>query len=127
MSPTRITLIDDNPIITDAYREALVHHGFEVEVAHTGTEGINLVRQSKPDIVLLDILLHDLDGLAVLEQFKKDPETASIPVFIVTMDDHKVTQSRALSLGAHAYYHKDNLSIDSLAEHIHSLIHTSHS
>jgi CheY-like chemotaxis protein len=83
----RILIIDDQPDSTRLLQELLQEHGhYRVFAAHTGPEGISLVARRQPDLIILDLRMPDMDGFAVLNELRTRPETASIPVVVVTSD-----------------------------------------
>jgi DNA-binding response OmpR family regulator len=80
----KIALIDDNLDLRMGYRQVLAHAGYEVLCARDGEEGLRLVRDHPPDIVLLDLLLPARSGLDVLRALKADARTAHIPVLVLS-------------------------------------------
>jgi len=100
----RILIIEDYAVLARMYQNKLRADGFEVEVALDGEEGERMIKELKPDLVLLDIMLPKKDGLEVLEEVKKAPETAHIPVILLTnLGGPSETIERGLQLGAVAY------------------------
>jgi two-component system, OmpR family, response regulator VicR len=79
-----ILCIEDEPEMIDLIRLILERRGFNVQGAAGGTEGIKKVRELRPDLVLLDLMMPDLDGWEVYQQMKADEATRSIPVIVVT-------------------------------------------
>ncbi|MDJ0589799.1 MAG: response regulator [Pleurocapsa sp. MO_226.B13] len=85
MTNKRILVIDDDEDIQDVALVALeVVGGWEVITASSGGEGIRLAATEKPDAILLDVMMPDLDGIATLEQLKANPTTQAIPVIFLT-------------------------------------------
>ena len=85
MTNKRILVIDDDEDIQDVALVALeVVGGWEVITASSGGEGIRLAATEKPDAILLDVMMPDLDGIATLEQLKANPATQAIPVIFLT-------------------------------------------
>ena len=80
----RVVCIEDEPEMIDLVRLILGRKGFEVIGADGGIEGLEKVRTEKPDLVLLDLMMPDLDGWEVYQQIKADPELRDIPVVVVT-------------------------------------------
>lgn len=78
----RILIVDDDPIIRRVYRSRLELDGFAVDAAETGTRALELASQHKPDLILLDLLLPDLDGLALLKQIRDLPGLDVVPVMV---------------------------------------------
>ncbi len=79
-----ILCIEDEPEMIDLIRLILGRKGFEVSGASGGEDGINKVREQKPDLVLLDLMMPFVDGWEVYQQMKADEETKNIPVIVVT-------------------------------------------
>jgi DNA-binding response OmpR family regulator len=79
-----ILCIEDEPEMIDLIRLILGRRGFEVKGANGGVEGLKMIRQELPDLVLLDLMMPDMDGWEVYQQMKADERTKSIPVIVVT-------------------------------------------
>jgi DNA-binding response OmpR family regulator len=79
-----IVCIEDEPEMIDLIQLILTRRGFEVSGATGGKEGLMLVRENHPDLVLLDLMMPDMDGWEVYQQMKAEESTRSIPVIIVT-------------------------------------------
>jgi two-component system response regulator VicR len=80
----QILCIEDEPEMIDLIRLILGRRGFDVKGASGGMEGIKMVRQEHPDLVLLDLMMPDMDGWEVYQQMKADETTRNIPVIVVT-------------------------------------------
>lgn len=83
-SAKRILCIEDEQEMIDLIRLILGRRGFDVKGATGGNEGLKMVRQELPDLVLLDLMMPDLDGWEVYQQMKADEHTRGIPVIVVT-------------------------------------------
>jgi len=79
-----ILCIEDETEMIDLIRLILGRRGFEVKGATGGVEGLKMIRQEKPDLVLLDLMMPDMDGWEVYQQMKADLNTKDIPVIVVT-------------------------------------------
>jgi DNA-binding response OmpR family regulator len=79
-----ILCVEDEPEMIDLMRLILGRRGFEVKGANGGVEGLKMVRDEKPDLVLLDLMMPDMDGWEVYQQMKADEKTKNIPVIVVT-------------------------------------------
>jgi two-component system, OmpR family, response regulator VicR len=84
MATIRIVCIEDEPDMIALLHQLLIRYGFEMMGAKTGKEGVALVQELQPDLVLLDIMMPDMNGWSVYEQLKNDTATATIPVIVVT-------------------------------------------
>ena len=80
----RVVCIEDEPEMIDLVRLILGRKGFDVIGANGGIEGLDTVRREKPDLVLLDLMMPDMDGWEVYQQMKADPKLRDIPVVVVT-------------------------------------------
>jgi two-component system response regulator VicR len=80
----RILCIEDQPEMIELIRLVLRRHGFEVEGALGGREGLRMVRENPPDLVLLDLMMPEVDGWEVYRQIKADERLKQIPVIAVT-------------------------------------------
>jgi two-component system response regulator VicR len=79
-----ILCIEDEPEMIDLIRLILGRRGFEVKGATGGVEGLQMIRDEKPDLILLDLMMPDMDGWEVYQQIKADETTKDIPVVVVT-------------------------------------------
>ena len=80
----QVVCVEDEPEMIDLYRLILNRKGFDVTGADGGKEGLETIRTQKPDLVLLDLMMPDMDGWEVYKQLKSDPDTKNIPVIVVT-------------------------------------------
>jgi DNA-binding response OmpR family regulator len=107
MLPTaRILAVDDEPELTELMHHHLVRAGHEVTTAANGWEAIHAIRTRRPDIILLDLMLPDLDGFGVCEILRRDPATATIPIIIVSAWASNDSRHLGLELGALDYITK---------------------
>ena len=84
MDSKRVVCIEDEPEMIDLVRLILGRKGFEVIGANGGIEGLDTVRRERPDLVLLDLMMPDMDGWEVYQQIKADASLRGIPVVVVT-------------------------------------------
>jgi DNA-binding response OmpR family regulator len=97
---TTILVIDDDPAIHDILNRFLLKQGFNVVVAGSGAEGLRLAKEIKPDAITLDVMMPGMDGWAVLQALKTDPDTTNIPVVMMSMVDD---QNLGYTLGVADY------------------------
>ena len=95
----------------------LEKHGHDVLVATSGEEGIEAARQNSPDMVLMDVVMPGMNGFQATRQLSKLPETASIPVIIVTTKDQETDKVWAMRQGAKDYIVKP-VQEKALIEHV---------
>ena len=100
---SRVLVVEDDREIAELIRMLLVEKGHEVSVAYTGAEALRVAREHRPDLIALDLMLPDINGMEVLQLLKRQPETAEIPVIIVSV---LLEQERARQLGAVSYVTK---------------------
>jgi two-component system, OmpR family, response regulator VicR len=79
-----VVYIEDDPEIIDLVTLILARKGFQVKGAHGGRPGLNMVEQEKPDLILLDLMMPDMDGWDVYQQLKSHENTKHIPVIVIT-------------------------------------------
>ena len=99
--PMKLLVVDDDPALLMVAALALEDAGgFEVLQACGGVEAIEMARAHRPDAILIDLVMPDLDGPAVLARLRAAPETASIPVIFHTAKDAPLEGRRLVALGA---------------------------
>ena len=101
-----ILLIEDDPLLYEMYKMKFDVSKLNLLVAHGGYDGLAVAKREKPDLILLDIKMDDLDGFEVLKRLKADPSLQSIPVFLLTNMGEKDNAEKGLKLGAEAYIMK---------------------
>jgi two-component system phosphate regulon response regulator PhoB len=99
----RIVLIEDEPDLREIVQYNLSQAGHRVHVAGSADAGLRLVRETMPDIVLLDLMLPDRPGTTVCTALKREPHTQTIPVIMVTAKGDEVDRIVGLELGADDY------------------------
>ena len=103
---SRILVVEDNPSNLDLARMVLEGNGFTVDTATTGAEGLQKARHLQPDLILMDLQLPGVDGLAATRQLKADPATARIPVVALTANALKGSEEEAIAAGCSGYIPK---------------------
>ncbi|MBL0745743.1 response regulator [Chryseolinea lacunae] len=101
-----VLIIEDNLEIRENTTEVLELEGFEVHAADNGQVGMALAIGLKPDIILCDIMMPEVDGYEVLRRLKEDPVTNKIPFICVTASGEKMEIQRAMELGASGFVRK---------------------
>lgn len=101
-----VLLAEDDPDIQLVARLALKRAGFTVTVVGNGEEALAAVREHRPDVVLLDWMMPELDGPETCRRLKSDPGTAAIPIIFLTAKSQEAEIQRGLSLGAAGYVTK---------------------
>ena len=100
---SRVLIVEDEPDI----RELVVHHlnrdGYLVSAASSGEEALRLVQAVAPDLVLLDLMMPEMDGLEVCRRLRQDPATVSLPIVMLTAKGDEVDRVLGLEIGADDY------------------------
>ena len=99
----KILIVDDSATETSLLRNVLEKNGFDVLVAASGEEGVDLTRAEQPDLVLMDIVMPGLNGFQATRQLSRSKETSHIPVVILTSKNQQADQIWGERQGAKAY------------------------
>lgn len=102
----KVLVIDDEPGIVDIVETNLLGDGFEVASAKDGKEGLEKVRSESPELVILDVMMPEMDGWEVLRHMEADPNTAGIPVIMLTAKASDEDYIHGLEEGAVEYITK---------------------
>lgn len=102
----RILVVDDDLNLLQMVRLMLERVGHEVETTHKGADGIARAAQWQPDLAIIDIMMPDLDGYNVVRRLRANPETARIPILILTARSQEMDKQTALEAGANAFLSK---------------------
>ena len=106
VAPARILAVEDEPDLVELIKYHLLRAGHLVATAGTGWDALEQIRRERPDLILLDLMLPDLDGFGVCEILRRDPATATIPIIIVSAWSSPDTRNLGLELGALDYLTK---------------------
>ena len=113
-----ILVVDDNADVCRTLGRLLCHMGFAVDCAFSGPEALSHLRENKPDLILLDYMMPDMNGLEVLSQVKSHEQTAAIPVVMLTAVSDPATAQTAMTRGAAAYWVKGMIDYDRLRANV---------
>ena len=102
----KILVVDDEPDAVELIEFNLRNAGFEVVTAADGAEALRKARATLPDLILLDVMLPEVDGLAVCKLLRHDPNTTSIPIIMLTAKAAEIDRVVGLELGADDYVTK---------------------
>jgi len=117
-----IIFVEDEPALQKVLGATLEQSGYEVKSAFDGQSGLALIKQFKPAMVLLDLILPKKDGFEVLQEIKNDPETKDIPVIVLTNLESSHDVEKAIKLGATTYLVKANYELHEVVEKIKELV-----
>ena len=120
----KILIVEDNEDNRDSLSRRLQRRGFEVVMARDGKEGVRIAQSEKPDIILMDMNMPELDGWEATRLIKSAPETQAIPVIALTAHAMSGDRDRALGVGC-ADYHTKPVDFPKLLAQIEGLVHAS--
>lgn len=102
----RILVVDDDPHAVEILTRMLDREGYACLSAASGPAALQLVREQSVDVILLDVMMPEMDGLQVCERLRHDDDLRQIPVILLTAKDDMETRSRGMSLGVSEYLTK---------------------
>jgi CheY-like chemotaxis protein len=117
----RILIVEDNEENRDALSRRLKRRGYDVVIATDGVQGVAMARAEKPDLILMDMNLPELDGWEATRQVKAAPESQAVPVIALTAHALSGDRERALAVGC-ADYHTKPVELPRLLEQIESIL-----
>jgi two-component system OmpR family response regulator len=118
-SPIRAVVVDDEDSLTDLLSMALRYEGWDVRLASDGQHALSVIREFRPDVVVLDIMLPDIDGLAVLSRLRAD--NIQVPILFLTAKDSVEDRVAGLTVGGDDYVTKP-FSLEELVARLRALI-----
>jgi DNA-binding response OmpR family regulator len=118
----KILIVEDDRFLRELIARKLKNEGYEVLEAIDGEEGLKRIKEEKPDLVLLDLILPGIDGFEVLAKAKEDPDTAQIPVIILSNLGQREEIERGLKLGAIDYLIKAHFTPGEIIEKIKNIL-----
>lgn len=114
----KILLVEDEPLLGNLLKQRLDKEGFTVTLARDGEEALARLRETKPDLILLDIILPKISGFELMETLQADPQFERAPVIVISNLGQESDMARGQALGAVQYFVKAKVSIEELVEHI---------
>ena len=99
----KILVVDDRPGVVELVRASLEGEDYQIIDASDGEKALSKIREEKPDLILLDIIMPKMDGFEVLKKLKQDPTTKETPVIMLTIKEQKLNREKGLELGAIDY------------------------
>jgi two-component system sensor histidine kinase and response regulator WspE len=120
--PKRVLVVDDSITVRELERQLLEARGYAVEVAVDGLDGWNAVRTGQYELVISDVDMPRMDGIALVRAIKGDPRLRAIPVVIVSYKEREEDRMRGLDAGADAYLTKSSFQDQTLIETVADLI-----
>lgn len=102
----KVLLVEDEQMIVDMYKLRLEEEGYEVLATDKGSEAIEIAKEQKPDIILLDVILPETDGFSILQTLKATAGTKNIPVLMLTNLGQESDQLKGEQFGVAGYFIK---------------------
>ncbi len=110
----QILLVEDEPMLANVLKQRLEKESYAVDLVRDGAEAVKALKATKPDLVLLDIILPKLSGFEIMEIMKSDPTMAQPPVVIISNLGQESDVLKGQTLGAVGYFIKAQLSVEDL-------------
>lgn len=117
-----LLLIEDDDLLVRMYQDKFTQDGYKVGVALNGEEGLTKLKEEKPDLVLLDIMMPKMNGFEFLKNIKADTDSKNIPVILLTNLSGQGDAKKGLEMGAVAYLIKSNFTPDQIVSKIKEIL-----
>ena len=114
----KILIVEDEEFLVRALKDNLESEGYSVDTAVDGGEALERIKKSKPNIILLDLLMPKKDGFYVLAEVKKNPEWKLIPIIVLSNLGGDENIKKALEMGADDYFVKSQHPIEEVVEKV---------
>jgi len=124
---SKVLIIEDEPLVARMYEKTLSFSKFQTVTAIGGKEGLEKAFSEAPDVILLDIMMPEPDGMEVLAKLKADSKTINIPVIVLTNLSGRFDNELALSKGAVAYWVKKDAKPENIGAKIREILEKSES
>jgi CheY-like chemotaxis protein len=111
MATPKILVVDDQPINVQLLKRKLEREGMAIATAYSGQEALKLVAGDKPDLILLDVMMPEMDGVEVCQRLQASDETKSIPIIFITARTSKEGKIEGLGAGAVDYITRSTASL----------------
>ncbi|MDO8668879.1 MAG: response regulator [Candidatus Buchananbacteria bacterium] len=102
----KVLLVEDDSMIVQMYKTRMESEGWEVFSTDRGSEAFKIAETEKPSIILLDVILPEMDGFAILKELKDSPATKSMPVLMLTNLGQESDQNKGKEMGVNGYFIK---------------------
>lgn len=113
-----ILVVDDDNLVRKTLAESLTAAGYTVTEAVNGQDGLTKIQQLRPDLVVSDVRMPELDGLQMVQKLRAEEWGKQVPIIILSTDDNTASINQALSSGVTVYLSKTTLSPDEITEQI---------
>lgn len=120
--PKKILVVEDDRFLRELIKKKLLGENFEVLEAVDGEEALKRIKEEKPDLVLLDLILPNIDGFEVLSRVKEDLTTSSVPIIILSNLGQREEVEKGLKLGAIDYLVKAHFTPGEIIEKVKNIL-----
>lgn len=117
-----ILLIEDESALREAIRVKVEKEGIELWMAETGEQGLAVLKEKKPDLIWLDILLPGMNGLEVLKRIREDKKTKDQPVIVISVSAGQEKIKQAFNLGVIDYLIKSEYTLDEIVRKVKEIL-----
>lgn len=121
-SNKRILIAEDNKFFQSMLATELAKHGYQVDVANNGKEALDLARQNKPDLAVVDLIMPVMDGFDTISEFKQDPSLKSVKIIVSSNLSQEEDINKVKELGADSYIVKQDMSFEDTVNKIKAAI-----
>ncbi len=120
MNKKHLLIVEDEASLRNVLTDKLTREGFLVDQAHDGAEGLKEIKKHMPDLILLDIIMPEMDGVSMLKKLREDKETENIPVIIISnlSEIEKITSVLQAKKGVIEHIIKSHWSMGEIVEKI---------
>jgi CheY-like chemotaxis protein len=106
MTTKQILVVDDDPLMHRLFQHHLERAGYQMVSARTGREALDIAARQPPQLIVMDIMMPDMDGIEALRQLKREDATKAIPVIVITANGHHIARKEAEGCGAAVFLTK---------------------
>jgi CheY-like chemotaxis protein len=122
MDKKKVLIVEDDIFVAEVYSTKLLEMGHEIQIARNGQEGLAMLEQSVPDLILLDIVMPIMGGIEMLAEVKKKDEWKNIPIILLTNIGEKESIQKVRSLGVEDYLIKSHFTPAEVIEKINNIL-----
>jgi DNA-binding response OmpR family regulator len=116
-----ILVVDDDLVVRETVRHVLLDFGYQISAATNGLEALDMIAHTRPDLIILDVVMPDLDGFEVCRRIRADPYFAKLPIIFLTSKDRPTDVAEGLNAGGDDFVSKAAIRIE-LPARIHALL-----
>ena len=102
----KVLIIEDDPSFSRAISHIVEKEGYNVTNASNGMTGLRMVKEDKPDLLILDVMLPGIDGFEICSQLRNEPQTAKLPIIMLSAKGQETDKTTGLKVGADEYLTK---------------------